>query len=123
MRKTRAWPCRNPRHARAVGDLAGEDLAAEVGLDLLLEEALQRARTVDGIVAGVGEVLLRAVGELELDLALAEALADTTELDLDDALQLLAREAVEDDDLVDPVQELGTEVLAQRGEESRFISS
>ena len=36
------------------------------------------------------------------------------QLDVDDLLHVLAAERVEEDDLVDPVQELRPEVLAQR---------
>ena len=44
---------------------------------------------------------------------LGEALADALELEVDDGGDLVAREAVEDDDLVDAVEELGAEVAAQ----------
>jgi len=42
-----------------------------------------------------------------------EALADAVELEIDDGGDLFALEAVEDDDLVDAVEELGAEVAAQ----------
>ena len=45
--------------------------------------------------------------------ALDELLAEALYLDLDDVAHVLALELVEDDDLVDPVQELGTEDLTQ----------
>ena len=48
-----------------------------------------------------------------MDLALLEPLHQPGELDVDDLLHVLAAERVEEDDLVDAVQELGPEVLAQ----------
>ena len=103
-----------PHDAVLIVDLAGEDLSTERGLELLLQQPLERARAVDRVVAGVREVLERRVGELDLDLALRQPRPQPAELDLDDLLELLARQAVEDDDLVDAVEELGPEVLAQR---------
>ena len=44
----------------------------------------------------------------------ASRACEPRELDVDDRAQVLARERVEDDDLVDAVQELGPEVLAER---------
>ena len=101
--------------ARALGDLAGEDLAAERGLDLLLEHPLQRPGAVGRVVAGArrGAPWPRRSAPAR-SCRSASRCAQAAELDVDDLLQLLARQAVEDDDLVDAVQELGPEVLAQR---------
>src|SRR5205085_6619674 len=91
-------------------ELAGEESARDLVEDRRLDQALQRARAVHRVVALRRERRLRTVGHLEADLALLEDLADARDLDLDDAAELLAREAVEDDDVVDAVQELGTKV-------------
>src|SRR3712207_7567794 len=50
---------------------------------------------------------------LEAEVALAQALLQPLELDVDDVAQLLAPELVEHHRLVEPVQELGAEVRPQ----------
>ena len=64
------------------------------------------------VVALIGELVQGLVGELDRHVALDELLAEALYLDLDDVAHVLALELVEDDDLVDPVEELGTEDLA-----------
>ncbi len=56
-------------------------------------------------------MLLRRVGQLEAEATLGEPLAQPAQLELDDVGELLLRERVELDDLVDPVQELRPEEL------------
>ena len=55
-------------------------LRPSVGLQLLLQQALERPRAVDRIVAGAREVLDRRVGELDLDLAFRQARAQPRQL-------------------------------------------
>ena len=49
---------------------------------------------------------------MQRDVALGQTVAHEAELNLDDLLQILQRQRLEDDDLVDPVQELRAEVLS-----------
>ena len=44
------------RYAGVVPDLAGDELAGERGFEGALEEALQRARSIDRVVAFAGDV-------------------------------------------------------------------
>ena len=90
-----------------------EQRARERVLDEPLDRALERPRAVRRIPALLGEQLLRLVRDLELDPPLREPLAQPRELQLDDVGELLARQRLEDDDLVDAVQELGPEAVAQ----------
>ena len=78
----------------------------------MLDGSLQRPRTVDRVEALPGEELLRRVRELELDLALGQAGPKSTQLDVDDLLDVVSTERIEDHDLVDTVEELRAEVLA-----------
>ena len=55
-----------------------------------------------------------ASGELDVDLAVLQPLEQAAHLDVDDLLHVLEAERMEEDDLVDPVEELGPEVLPQR---------
>src|SRR5215204_6240220 len=97
----------------AVGDLAAQDHLAHGVFDHALQHTLQGARPEGGVVAFLGELVQCLVGELDRNVALDELLAEALYLDLDDVAHILALELVEHDDLVDPVEELGTEDLAQ----------
>src|SRR5437588_3676295 len=79
-----------------------------------LQRALQGTRSVDRIVPGPAYRLLGTVSQLQLQLLVGEQLRQPCQLDVHDAGQLLAAQAVEDDDLVDAVQELGPQLGADR---------
>src|SRR5829696_1054731 len=100
-------------HLRAVGDLALEDHLAHGIFDHPLQDPLERPGAERRVVARVGELVEGLVCELHGDLALGHLLAEALDLDLDDQAHVLALELVEDDDLVDPVEQLGAEDLAQ----------
>jgi len=100
-------------HMRAIANLAGEKFSAKGGFKLPLKHSPQWPRTVHRIIAVLGEVVPRIVGQLEFDLALFEPPPQMRELNVDDLPQFLARERMEHNNLVDAVEELGTETLAQ----------
>src|SRR3954469_16311715 len=79
-----------------------------------LNRALERPRAVDRIVSFTRELFLGRFGELDVNFPLLEAPDQTRNLNVDDPLQVLAIERMEEDDLVDAVEELGPEVVAQR---------
>src|SRR5207248_584412 len=60
------------------------------------------------------------VGEVERQLALRHRLADPPQQKVDDLLDLVLRQLVEDDDLVDAVEELGPEDLLQLAHDPRL---
>src|SRR5690606_32793449 len=96
-------------------EVALQDPLRERIFQLLLNRPLQRPSAVDRIVAGLREVLARRIVEGERDVALAEPPPQVLELDVDDAPQMRALERAEHDDVVDPVDELRPEVLADDG--------
>src|SRR5215203_6559117 len=100
-------------HLRAVRDLAAQDHLAHGVLDHALQHPLEGPGAERRIVALFGELVQGLGRELYGYVALDELLAEALYLDLDDVAHVLALELVEHDDLVDPVQELGTEDLAQ----------
>src|SRR5690349_5606082 len=59
-----------------------EQEPAERRLDLLLDGAFQRARPVVRVVAGADQVLERAVGQFQRDVALGQPRPQTAELNL-----------------------------------------
>src|SRR5438067_5295030 len=94
-------------HRVAVAELPLEHVHRQRLHQILLDGPLERARAVDGIEPCPGD-LSRGLGrQLERHLALGQALAQTTQLDLDDVLDLLQPEGMEDHHLVDAVEQLG----------------
>src|SRR5437667_6733118 len=109
-------PVRRTIHDNGVAfaEIAFEDTKRQRIQHTLLNRALEWARAVRGVVTLADEVFLRAVGQDNMDFALLEPLHESGQLDVDDSLHVLAAERMEEDDFVDAVQELRTEVLAQR---------
>src|ERR671924_1566970 len=78
-----------------------------------LDGSTERTRTERGIVALLGKQAFGPVGEDNLHVLGLQLLADALHHQVDDGLHVLLGERVEHDDLVDPVQELGTEGALQ----------
>ena len=97
----------------ALGELATDDEVGHRVHHLALDEALERTRAVDGVEPVEGERLLGRGRKPELDAVAAEAVAHVAELDVHDFLDVLETEGVEDRHVVDTVQELRLESLAQ----------
>ncbi len=116
----------SPSAASTAIDVAGPELALEqlqreLVDELLLDHPLERARAVGRVVAEVAEQRPRVVGQLDLDAALAHTLDQPLDLQVDDLADLLARERVELDDLVEPVDELGLEGGLDAGDAARDV--
>src|SRR5262249_17598317 len=99
---------------RAVADRRSDALPGQGRLDLLLDGALERPGPVDRVVAAVREIVTRRLAELEREVAIRQTECEPAELDVDDLPYVLAVERVKDDDVVDAVQKLRTEVLPER---------
>jgi len=82
--------------------------------DPALDGPLERPRTVDRIVSFLDDEVTRFVGQLDPELPLFQAAEQRRQLNVDDLADLGPPERVEEDDVVDAVQELGLEMLAQR---------
>ena len=100
-------------HAIAGLELAGEQHPGKLVLDQTLNGAPQRSRTELGVEALLAEVGDRRVGELRLDPLGPQPAADLVKQEPGDLEQLLLAQRPEDDDLVDPVEELGPEAMPQ----------
>src|SRR5262245_10729794 len=81
---------------------------------VFLQRPLERAGAIRRIIAFADEKVFRRVGEVHRDLPIGQPLQQTPELDVHNLLDVLARQRVEEEDLVDPVQEFGPEMIAQR---------
>src|SRR5688572_12583641 len=79
-----------------------------------LQGALERASPIDRIITLTDQEVFRGVTELDRDFAVAEAPQQPAQLNFDDLPDVFLLQRVEDHDLVDTVDELGTEVRAQR---------
>src|SRR3954447_6321315 len=97
----------------ALGKFALEQPQRELVDELLLDHPLQRAGAIGRVEAEVAELLSCLLGELDLDAPLADPARQGIDLDLDDLAEVVLGEAVEDDHVVDPVQELGREGLGE----------
>lgn len=93
--------------------VAVEDFEAERVEDLALDDALEGAGSVGGVVALLAEEELGGVVEGEGDILLGETGEEAAELDVHDVGDLAGVEPVEDDGLVDAVQKLGPEVATE----------
>mmetsp|Transcript_96585 Transcript_96585/g.268469 ORF Transcript_96585/g.268469 Transcript_96585/m.268469 type:complete len:379 (-) Transcript_96585:2455-3591(-) len=71
--------------------------------------AAQRPGPVGGVVALLEDALLETRGESDLEVPLAKALEDLPKLDLRNGTHVLAGQGPEDDDLIQAVEELGSE--------------
>src|SRR5581483_2896264 len=71
-------------------------------------------RSVHRVEAFLDQRVLRGLGQLQLHVTLLQTLLHLAEQDVDDALEVVLRQRIEDDDLVDTVEQLWTEGLAQR---------
>src|SRR5688572_21054799 len=93
----------------ALRELGEEDLLRERILDELLDRPLQRPCTEFLIIAVLHQELGGGLSQLERELLVTQALLNILEEDRHDLRDVLLRERVEDDDVVEPVEELGIE--------------
>src|SRR5215210_812931 len=90
-------------------ELAAYDAARKGVLDVASDSPCQRSSTELRVVALLGEELLGGVGDLDLDALALEVLVQAGEHDVHDLQHVLLGERLEDDDLIHPVEELGSE--------------
>src|SRR4051812_8826993 len=98
---------------RAGRELRPQHEVRERVLDVALDRPAERTGTHGRVPALLDEQVLGVLGELQLQLALRERLADAAQEELDDRLDLLLLQLVEHDHVVDAVEELGAEDLLQ----------
>ena len=77
-----------------------------------LDDSLQRACAISGIVTAIREPDSRLVVDIERDLAIIQQLLQPLELNFDNRAHLVTPQAMEEEDIVDPVQELRAEMRA-----------
>jgi len=96
----------------AVGNGAADNLACQFGLDVLLQEPLDRTGAVCSVVGFVRNELLGRVCQLQRDLTLCQSGFNIRKTQFDDPDNLILGQRREDYDVVDSVQELRTEVFS-----------
>src|SRR4051812_15303628 len=104
----------------ALVELALEHRQRQRILQQPLNRPLEWPRAERGIVPLGREHLPRRRCQLERETALGEKLLESVKLEIDDVLDLRFAEWPEDDDVIDPVEKLGTEVLAERARDLGF---
>src|SRR4051794_15891035 len=100
-------------HDLAALDLAEEDLLRELVLDLALDRPAQRPGTQHGVEPAAREQRLRRRRQLDGHVLVGELRLHPRDHEVDHRDDLLLRQLVEHDDVVDAVQELRAEVLLQ----------
>src|SRR4051794_64416 len=108
-------------HGVAGGEAALEDRDRQLVDQALLNDALERSRSVGRVVAEVAEQDESVGREVHLDAALADALDEPLDLEVDDLRDVLPVEHVELDDVVEAVHELRLEVLLHAGSAARDV--
>ena len=98
------------QHRVAVVHATAQQHARQLVADLALHEASQRAGTIRRIVAGAGQPFARRIRHIERDAAFGQTRGHLRHLDVDDAAELLARQRVEDHQLIQTVDELRLEL-------------
>src|SRR4051812_775423 len=109
----RAVRCALDHDGRARRELGPQHEVGQRVLDVALDRPAKRAGAHRWVPALLDEQVLGVLGELELQFALRQRLADAAQEELDDRLDLLLLQLVEHDDVVDAVEELGAEDLLQ----------
>ena len=107
-------------HSIAVGEFSRQDFAREGILDPLLNDALERSSAELRVVAFACKCERSGLRDAELHAASIQSAAKIAQLNLRDGAKLLARERVEDHDVVDAIDELGTKALLQQVANMRF---
>ena len=86
----------------------------------MLNDTLERSRTIDWIVAFFTDVFFGGLGECQAKSLLRESLTDSSELEFNNRGDFIAIEAVENNNLVDSVKKLRTEMSTQSFDDLSF---
>src|SRR5664280_489644 len=98
-------------HRRSLGVAPLEQSQGQGVLHLALDDTAQWPGPEVGVEAGMGQPRLGGRGHRQAEAPLGEPPAQSQELDGDDPVEVRLGQRVEPHDLVDPVDELGLEVL------------
>ncbi len=98
-------------------DVAVEHGGGEAVDDVLVEGALHRACAILRLVGHEGKAFHRILARAERDALFGKPLDEFAQLQAQDGVDVVARERVEDDDVVDAVDELRQHAAAQFGDD------
>src|SRR5882672_12069231 len=107
-----ANPC--DTHDTALGEASEQQFLGERLLDVLLDDAAERPRAEQRIVAALGEPFARLGTELDGDVAVGELLLELEDELVDDAPNGFRRQRLERDDGIEPIAELRREHAVDR---------
>lgn len=94
-------------------NVAAEDAHGEGVEDFFLDGSFEWASPVDGVISGGGDLGFGGIGKFQGDPPVSEAIHESGELDFDDLLDLGNAKSAEDDDVIEAVDEFGSEVEAE----------
>src|SRR6185369_5776977 len=85
----------------AAGEVATQETFGQRVLEQILDGSAERTGAELEARTLVDDELLRLVGQFEFEALVLEPFADLAELDVDDLLEIVARQAAEDDDVIE----------------------
>src|SRR6266496_2293823 len=88
-----------------------EDAAGNTVFNLFLDDALERARSILRVVALGCQQVFRCITQMQGDMTVCQAWSQAIDLDLHNALHLIARDLMEDDYFIDTVDEFWAQAL------------
>ena len=103
-----------PDHSVPLRNGSLQDFGRQRIEHLFLDNPLQGPCAEGRIIPFAREQFLGLRSQIEIDFLLLQVFSDALKLDVDDPLDLVARQAVKNDNLVDTVQKLRPEARAQR---------
>src|SRR2546425_4415058 len=95
----------------AVANGTIENAAGNTVLNLSLDDALERTRTILRVVALGCQQVFRCITEVQCDMTVFQAWPQAIDLDLYNALHLIAGDLMEDDYFIDTVDEFWAQAL------------
>lgn len=104
--------CRVDLQRGVAVQLAGDEHARDLGGDRLLQEPADGPGAVLGDVGLGQDVVQRVLRHGDLDVAVSQAVGNGLHLQVHDGAELRTGQGLEDDDVVQSIEELGPEVLA-----------
>src|SRR5262249_52519378 len=93
----------------AFAKIALENFDGQRFLDQSWGSSLQGPRAVNGVITLAGKQCFGRIGNIKDHFSARQVLAQPPELDLDNRLDFLAAQAVEDNNLTDPIHEFRLE--------------
>src|SRR5262245_48454731 len=99
---------------------SAQQLVCQRIFDAALDRALQRPRTIHRVITLLGQSLERLLAQLEAEVLLLQPRTQRSQLNFRNSRHVLAAERMKHDDVVDPIQKLGSKMHTHHSEHRRL---